>query len=43
MMERLLPLDFYQMPTMAGLQCDVRVLMQLLRTEVRPHGSHQRV
>jgi len=34
MMERLLPLDFYQMPTMAGLQCDVRVLMQLLRTEV---------
>ena len=33
-MERLLPVDFYQLPSMAGLQCDVRVLMQLLKNEV---------
>ena len=33
-MERLMPLDFYQLPSMAGLQCDVRVLQQLVRTEV---------
>jgi len=34
MMERLMPADFYQLPSMAGLQCDVRVLQQLTRSEI---------
>jgi len=35
LLERLLPADFFLLPSMAGLQCDVRVLQQLARTEIR--------